>query len=1201
MKRLFYCVATLVVILFSASCQRENLDPVSGGNVASYTIQLPGALSTRVIGENVSEVTQLVYEVYRTEATSKDDHTKNEVKLFQKEAVITNGTAEVEFELVNNQNFRVLFWAQVPDNGVYNTSSLKEVSVAQALTANAEKYAAFAGADYIKAGDDIVGREIELVRPVAQLNIGTDAESLSIEGQTTVKIATTAVTVKGLSTSFNVAENKAGEISTADYVYSEAPLAETAEYPGLSEETFLAGGTRYNYVAMNYVGFAPENGTNIKVTYTINTENVGTIVNTINNVPVRANHRTNIIGNLITSKSDYKVTLENQWEDDSYNVEYVSVATAEDLQEAINDIEEGTSGNIKLDGNIDLGALAGLISTKASVKTFGLLIPYGKSIVLDLNGNTLSQEVNQTSGYSMIQNNGTLTILDSKGEGKISYKDSGNGGNYVSNTITNYGTLTVKSGIIENITSEAAANVGYAYTIDTSIWGEAPEVVVNIEGGTLKSVYSPLRLCAASVTKEIVANISGGEIYGRIDHQMSSSKAGVKATLNISGGIFKSFGIKPDHSIKIFGAGLDTDASGMVLNITGGRFEKTFDIDRGSYVPLGKGFNEKFITGGEFKFDPTSFVADGYPVISPDADGYYTIGQFVAVAMIGDKEYGSLRSAVDAVEENGTISLIKDIEQLDGVIIEDKKNITIDLNDKIFTVSEGANTNNRNFKIIGSSVVTIMNGTMVAKGDYSSGAYGTVRTEGSSNVALKNVKLYNYRGNGLNIKATSGTCVTIEDSEVYSSYGGGIEAAGGEVVLNNVFVEQKGMYTAPYNSMAISVNGGGKVIVNSGTYSTECITAEEANGQGTSHGPWVAGVLNSGGTLVINGGTFSNDNFGDNSLATYARGLLLADTGANVEIYGGSFTALKSIIDIQNNLGDASRNPSVTISGGTFSSDPLTWDGLIRLSDGCFMQENAIGTYSVYNGVAVDSAEELIAALKNVKANPTIYLTSDITVTEKWDRRYTGATTSVPVVIDGMNHTLKFACEINEGFNYHAAFRFENEAEVRNLTFDLSEATAPGRWLRVISSAGDLNVDNCTFIGSDIETITTDNAVVVGDSNVSAQINASAIIANCIFINWRRGVSDNENTKELKSVTLDNNKFTSANVYISAYENVTFTGNIMSNSCANITSYTSAATAKVTAIDNTLDTNQYNIIGSAGKVFSIENVNAQEGFIVNAK
>ncbi|MBE6338268.1 MAG: T9SS type A sorting domain-containing protein [Lentimicrobiaceae bacterium] len=330
-------------------------------------------------------------------------------------------------------------------------------------------------------------------------------------------------------------------------------------------------------------------------------------------------------------------------------------------------------------------------------------------------------------------------------------------------------------------------------------------------------------------------------------------------------------------------------------------------------------------------------------------NGAYQFAQYVA--QIGDEKYLTLQEAVNAATNDATIVLIKSIEQADGVII-DSKNIVVDLNEETFTVTEGDNTNNRNFKIIGTSVVTIKNGTMVAAGDYSSGAYGTVRTEGAANVTLTGLKLYNYRGNGLNIKALGGTTVEIDNTEIYSQYGGGIEAAGGTITLaETVKVEQKGMYTAPYNSMAISVNGGGLVTVNGGTYSTECITAEEANNQGTSHGPWVVGVLNSGGKLIINGGTFSNDNFGDNSLATYARGAVLADTGAEIEIKGGTFNALKAIIDMTNNLGDANNNPSALLSGGTFSADPrisgMYASHLIVVAQGYIVVDNENGTYSV--------------------------------------------------------------------------------------------------------------------------------------------------------------------------------------------------------------------------------------------------------------
>ena len=318
------------------------------------------------------------------------------------------------------------------------------------------------------------------------------------------------------------------------------------------------------------------------------------------------------------------------------------------------------------------------------------------------------------------------------------------------------------------------------------------------------------------------------------------------------------------------------------------------------------------------------------------------------VAKIGDTPYATLQAAIDAAQDDDVITFLCDVTQADGVVITDKK-LTIDLNGKTFTVSEGASTNNRNFKINGASEVVISNGTMVAAGDYSSGAYGTVRTEDTAKVELQDLKLYNYRGNGLNVKALGGTTVTMTEVEIYAQYGGGVEAAGGTVELTDVVVQQKGMYTAPWNSMAISVNGGGTVTVQSGTYSTECLTAEEANNQGTSHGPWVAGVLNSGGTLIINGGTFSNDNFGENSLATYARGAILADTGANIQINGGTFNVLKTVVDIQNNLGDASKNPTGEIKGGIFSADPS--NAYVKVAEGYVVVDNN-GVYTVAKAVA---------------------------------------------------------------------------------------------------------------------------------------------------------------------------------------------------------------------------------------------------------
>ena len=665
MKKIIYLATALAAMVLAGSCQKENLESTQASQTVTYTVQVPDAIATKAIGNDHAGVTKLIYEVYREADLS--DPSKSPI-YEGTETVNADGTATFALEFVKNQNFTVLFWAQNPDVDVYETSDLRKVTLRTALTANNESMQVFAGSDKVVNCMSAVQGNVELVRPIAQINIGTSEESLTI-GNTS---SSTAITfdksdfkVKGLSTVYNVATKEVGA-DKSEFTYSETQVPTTTE--------FEVNNVTYKYVAMNYVGFASEAGANVDVVFNINTSE-GNVTHEVSNVPVKPNYRTNIVGNLITASADYNVSIDNVWVTEEYTTEVVTVSTASDLQEAINNISDGAEGNIKLEGNIDLGALAGLVSTKADAPTYGLLIPAGKSLVLDLNGCTISQTVNQTGNYSMIQNDGNLTILDSKGNGKISYMDSGNGGNYISNTITNRGTLTVKSGTVENNSSEAMANVGFAYAIDSSIWGEATETVTNIEGGTVKSIYSPLRVRADSQTENVIANISGGHIYGRIDHQMSNNKPGVKGTLNISGGTFYPYGIKSDAAIMVFGAGLETDASGIVLNVAGGTFQVPITIYRGDYVPLGQGFNEKFITGGTFTVDPSANVADGY--FATQEDSKYVV--YKAVAEIGENMYKSIEDAINAVETEATITVLCDAEMAAKTIVAGKE-IILDLN-----------------------------------------------------------------------------------------------------------------------------------------------------------------------------------------------------------------------------------------------------------------------------------------------------------------------------------------------------------------------------------------------------------------------------------------------------------------------------------------------------------------------------------------
>lgn len=201
-----------------------------------------------------------------------------------------------------------------------------------------------------------------------------------------------------------------------------------------------------------------------------------------------------------------------------------------------------------------------------------LEIPIGVAVNLDLNGKTISQEKAQTGTYAMIVNKGTLVITDSdtNGNGKISYCDITEYSadiNYASNTIRNEGVLTLKSGTIENTSSDKVMNYGYPHAIDVYQGS-----TTNIEGGTVKSAnYDCIRMFCNSTTLATTVNISGGKIVNRVTFQNPSSNQAGFGVLNITGGEFTT---TENVTANVRLLNFSSDISNMKGKITGGTFDK---------------------------------------------------------------------------------------------------------------------------------------------------------------------------------------------------------------------------------------------------------------------------------------------------------------------------------------------------------------------------------------------------------------------------------------------------------------------------------------------------------------------------------------------------------------------------------------------------------------------------------------------------
>ena len=624
MKKLIYCALALAAGLFATSCQQELLE-TAGGNTVTFTVQMPTVATKATIGNDASSINDLVYAVYRTTAddleTTLGDWGNCASLVYQKnpsETVFTdNFSTSVSLELINNQNYVILFWAQNSDvwvsgdnfdltNITYPADSEGNMVVNRNV---ADKYAAFSAVRFLGANDFAGQKKVELTRPFAQINIAA-ADPKNYD----VVVNSASMTVGAAGDMFNVAKQEAASTKESlSYTWENIP----------GTDGFTAGEVTYeHYVAMGYV-FA--NG-NVSVSYDINTADHGTVTNTISNVPVEENYRTNIVGKLLTSTADYEVTLDKAWGDTELAPDALHLAAA-------------------IGGEVTL--------TEDVVLTSPLVV--NSEMTINLNGKTISGEYHKSVG-AIIKNNGLLTIIGGtiKSEGE-------NGGS----AVLNNGTM-----IIENVTLNGAPNAN----------GSWPSYTVNNTG--------ELTIINSTITSHHGAVASYGE--GAIVNLNNSTidMAGIPG--------FTSHGIYTYENGKVIVNGgeiannaTDQEASGASV-INGDVEVNAGDISG----RIENYYGTPVLKGGSYTVKPNeNFIADGYKAIAKDGKYYVVTDNTVSSSE-------ELKNAIEDAAEGDKIML------LDGVtytidnykagvtIIGAGENVTLDIQDKIYTVNGTATIEN---------------------------------------------------------------------------------------------------------------------------------------------------------------------------------------------------------------------------------------------------------------------------------------------------------------------------------------------------------------------------------------------------------------------------------------------------------------------------------------------------------------------------
>lgn len=299
------------IVVLAAGCGR-NLDPTCGQKEVDVSFDMDATQSmTKAYGDGMTVNTLHVYAYLVDPVTGSlayidpDSHGEN---CPSQTLGMTGGKASYSTRLVAGQKYVIVFWADYQSDGyaspyaydnATHTISVKDHNPqVSAVPANDEQRDAFYAVETIAVSGAIGGRTVHLKRPFAQVNIGVTDQVMS-------NAASKEIAFKNLSVAFtNVASKIDLVTGKVDRVISGDDYADHVTFMANSlpdKKFIIVGGVKYNLISMNYVLVDQnEEGT---VARNINLlSDGGKFQRQFSNVILRANHKTNIVGDIIGGK-----------------------------------------------------------------------------------------------------------------------------------------------------------------------------------------------------------------------------------------------------------------------------------------------------------------------------------------------------------------------------------------------------------------------------------------------------------------------------------------------------------------------------------------------------------------------------------------------------------------------------------------------------------------------------------------------------------------------------------------------------------------------------------------------------------------------------------------------------------------------------------------------------------------------------------
>ena len=306
MKKLICWAMGLAAVMTAGSCQKE-INYLDGDTTVKFEVNA-GGIATKSIADG-SNIDVLYWELYGSNPSAAA------APLGEGVVRDNNGdkTFTVKLKLVADQNYNIVFWAQVDGQNHYVVDDLRNVKINTYADENAndETRAAFFTVYPFSTENGVsINEKVTLYRPFSQLNFGatTYETSLTLVNNGKIKVDSTSVTVTSVATSFNTLVGEGEGETVATYKAAPTPnLAADQESKLLS-----VGGETYYWLGMNYL-IVTGNSDNVKVDMKFHT-NMGVVNHSVENVPIKENYRTNILGNLLTTGAKFEVVVDDTFQ-----------------------------------------------------------------------------------------------------------------------------------------------------------------------------------------------------------------------------------------------------------------------------------------------------------------------------------------------------------------------------------------------------------------------------------------------------------------------------------------------------------------------------------------------------------------------------------------------------------------------------------------------------------------------------------------------------------------------------------------------------------------------------------------------------------------------------------------------------------------------------------------------------------------------